>query len=127
VNDVAHRMATLFSGASLMYTISMVKKRRRQGKAATAAPPRISDGMMRGSSKNGLGAKKKLSSDYKDLRVRSRATNIPPGPAIDADQFQFRAMHGLKHFFGAWGLYEVDQPHAHPTEHAASNPICELV
>jgi hypothetical protein len=81
-----------------MYMISMAKKRRRRGKVSATTPPRISDGMMSGSSKNGLSAKKKLSSDYRIPRVRREATYIPPGPAIDADQFQFHALAGLTHF-----------------------------
>lgn len=76
----------------------MAKKRRRRGKASTAAPPRIAEGMMSGSSNNGLGVKKKLSLDYRNRPVRPKATNIPPGPTIDADRFQFLALEGLKHF-----------------------------
>ena len=98
VRDVAYQTTTLSSGAVLMYTMSMAKKRRRRGKVPIAAPPRISDGMMTGSNKNGLSAKKRLSSDYRIPSVRPVAAIIPAGPAIDADQFQLHAMEGLKHF-----------------------------
>jgi hypothetical protein len=76
----------------------MAKKHHKRGKVSTSAPPRISDGMMNGSSNNGLTVKKKLSSDYRNPRVGTGATNIPRDLAIDADRFQLLAMLGLKHF-----------------------------
>ena len=88
----------LSSVTALMYRVFMAKKRRRRGKVSISAPPRISDGMMNGSSNNGLSVKRKLSSDYRNRRVGLGTTNIPLGPAIDADRFQFVAMLGLKHF-----------------------------